>query len=361
MIVVKSSASQGKNRGASAQCDLAREAEWAQGRASALTQRLKEARFTVGFCRAVYAHLDASTVCSTAAAWLNDYFRYRLALFTFAQESELESVAFVPTRTEGGGTELQRLVLDALHAGPSERGASRRSAGVMGAEVTLTLPGGLGELRLYQIEGESPRLTRSFLEGIADCLAAALGKARDHSRLRDLALRDGMTGLFNRRAFEELLAVEGGRRGGGPFSLLMIDIDNFKSINDRFGHPVGDEVIVAVGKAIGEECRGGDLAARYGGEEFAVLLPGAGVANATGVAERIRGRIASIGFNFSFEDFVVTGSFGVACRHEAQGCLKELVSQADGALYAAKRGGKNRVAVHAPPVLCLAPCEPSSF
>jgi two-component system, cell cycle response regulator len=346
MIIVKAGGAVGKGRRV-LPSELSREAEWAQGRASALTQRLKEARFTVGFCRAVYAHLDPASVCSTAASWLNDYFPYRLALFSFTRQSELESVAFVPTRTEGGGTELQRLVLDALHAGSAERGVSRHSTGVMGGEVSLTLPEGLGELRLYQVEGESQRISRSFLAGIADCLAGALGKARDHSRVRELALRDAMTGLFNRRAFDELLVVEGERRGGGPLSLLMIDIDNFKSINDRFGHPAGDEVIVAVGKAIGEECRGGDLAARYGGEEFAVLLPGACEASASGVAERIRGRIASIDFSFSFQDFSVTGSFGVACRREPQGSgMKDLVSQADRALYVAKRSGKNRVAVH---------------
>jgi two-component system, cell cycle response regulator len=336
MIIVKTGAGLGKARRGPAPSELIREAEWAQGRASALTQRLKEARFTVGFCRAIYAHLEPAGVCSTAAAWLNDYFPYRLALFSFARQSELESVAFVPTRTESGATELQRLVLDALHAGSAERGVSRHSTGVMGAEVSLTLPEGLGELRLYQIEGEAQRISRSFLAGIADCLAGALGKARDHSRLRELTLRDGMTGLFNRRAFEELLTVEGERRGGGPLSLLMIDIDNFKSINDRF-----------VGKAIGEECRGGDLAARYGGEEFAVLLPGASEASATGVAERIRGRIASIGFKFSVEDFTVTGSFGVACRREPQGIgMRDLIGQADRALYVAKRSGKNRVSVH---------------
>jgi len=347
MIIVKAGVGMGKARRGAAPSELSREAEWAQGRASALTQRLKEARFTVGFCRAVYAHLDPAEVCSTAAAWLNDYFPYRLALFSFALQSELASVAFVPTRTEGGASELQRLVLDALHAGSAERCVSRHSTGVMGAEVNLTLPEGLGELRFYQVEGESQRISRSFLAGIAECMAGALGKARDHSRVRELTLRDGMTGLFNRRAFEELLTVEGERRGGGPLSLLMIDIDNFKSINDRFGHPAGDEVIVAVGKAIGEECRGGDLAARYGGEEFAVLLPGACEASATGVAERIRGRIASIGFNFLLEDCSVTGSFGVACRREPQGAgVQDLIRQADRALYAAKRSGKNRVAVH---------------
>jgi len=347
MIIVKTGASVGKARRGPAPSELSPEAEWAQGRASALTQRLKEARFTVGFCRAIYAHLDPASVCSTAAAWLNEYFPYRLALFSFARQSELESVAFVPTRSEGGAIELQRLVLDELHAGSAERGVSRHSTGVMGAEVILTLPEGLGELRLYQVEGESQRISRSFLAGIADCMAGALGKARDHSRVRELTLRDGMTGLFNRRAFEELLTVEGERRGGGPLSLLMIDIDNFKSINDRFGHPAGDEVIVAVGKAIGEECRGGDLAARYGGEEFAVLLPGASEASAAGVAERIRGRIASIDFKFSVEDFTVTGSFGVACRREPQGIgMRDLISQADRALYVAKRSGKNRVSVH---------------
>jgi two-component system, cell cycle response regulator len=347
MKIVNASDDPGKTRWQSVLSVSDRDSERAQGKAGVLNQRLREARFMVAFCRAVYAHLEPEAVCSTAASRLNDYFRYRLALFSFGRETGLESLAFVPTRTERGTLELQCLVLDSLHAGASGSAGSRRSSGLMGAEVSLPLPEGLGELRLYQVEGEQ-RISRSFLSGIADCLAAALGKARDHSRLRELALRDGMTGLFNRRAFEELLVVEGERRGTDPVALLLIDIDNFKSINDRFGHPVGDQVIVAVARAISEECRGGDLPARYGGEEFAVLLPGAGVANATGVAERIRGRIASIGSSFSFDDLIVTGSFGVACRMDRQEGTRELVGHADRALYVAKRTGKNRVSVYNP-------------
>jgi len=105
-------------------------------------------------------------------------------------------------------------------------------------------------------------------------------------------------------------------------------------------------VIVAVGKAIGAECRGADLAARYGGEEFAVLLPGAEAVNAAGVAERIRNRIASLDFSFVYPDCTVTGSLGVACRREPKGSVDELLREADDALYVAKRSGKNRVSVH---------------
>lgn len=329
-------------------CQPEREAEPVPRKVNTLALRLKEARFTAGFCRAVYAHLDPVSVLNTAASLLNDFFRYRLALFSLSAESGLESVAFVSTRTGDGSFEMQRLVLDKLHPGSPELGRTRRTTGVMGAEVSLVLPERLGELRLYQVEGESGRHSRAFLGGIADCIGAALIKARDHSRLRELAMRDAMTGLFNRRAFEELLDVEAGRRDTSQLSLLLIDIDNFKSVNDRFGHLAGDRVLSAVGKAIAEECRGGDLAARYGGEEFAVLLPGAGLASAAGVAERIRGRIASLDFQFSYEDFSVTGSFGVACRQERTVAMKELVNQADTALYAAKRNGKNRVWLHDP-------------
>jgi diguanylate cyclase (GGDEF)-like protein len=311
-----------------------------------LPRRLREARFTVSFCRAVYAHLTPSDICSAAAAQLDDYFHYRLAIFSFSRESALDSLAYVPTLGSGGARELQRLVLDALHTTSETVGTSRLSTGILGAEINLMLPGGMGQLRLYQVEGDAHRHTRSFLAGIAECLATALAKAREHNDLRDLALRDAMTGLFNRRAFEELLALEMGRRGDHPLSLLMVDIDNFKAINDRYGHPAGDEVIRAIGDAIGAECRGSDLAARYGGEEFAVLLPGAEVDNAVAVAERIRSRIAALDFSFGFDDFTVTGSFGVACKRLPHGSTRDLVHEADRALYAAKRSGKNRVLVH---------------
>lgn len=316
------------------------------GRGGVLPQRLREARFTVDFCRAVYAHLDPAQVCATAAAKLQEHFEYGLAIFSFAPESDLGSLAFVRTRTAAGKTELQCLVLDRLHADQVPGGASRNASGVQVAEVSFRLPGVPGELRLFQVADTAQPLSRSFLTGVAECLSAALIKARDHNRLRELALRDAMTGLFNRRAFRELLAIEAGRRGAGPLSVLMIDIDNFKAINDRFGHPAGDEVITAVGKAIGAECRGADLAARYGGEEFAVLLPGAEAANAAGVAERIRNRIAALDFSFVYPDVTVTGSFGVACRREPKGSVDELLREADDALYVAKRSGKNRVSVH---------------
>jgi len=351
MIIVKPAANAGRFDQSSAALPGSCTTEPPNERSGALPQRLREARFTVDFCRAVYAHLDPSAVLSTAAARLNEYFGYRLALFSFACESDLECVAFVPTLAGEGRIELQRLVLDQLSASPPTGAASRHETGIMGAEVSLALSPLLGELRLFQVEDAAQQLSQPFLEGIAECLVTALGKARDHTRLRELALRDAMTGLFNRRAFEELLSMEAARRSGGPLSLLMIDIDNFKSINDRFGHPAGDEVIAAVGKAIGEECRGSDLAARYGGEEFAVLLPGAGPANAAGVAERIRGRIASLGFSFSYEDISVTGSFGVACRGEARVGVTDLVREADDALYFAKRSGKNRVAVYDAPLI----------
>ncbi|GFO59236.1 hypothetical protein GMST_15610 [Geomonas silvestris] len=316
------------------------------GRGGVLPQRLREARFTVDFCRAVYAHLDPAQVCATAAARLQEHFGYGLAIFSFAPESDLDCLAFVPKRTGAGKTELQCLVLDRLHAEQVQGGASRNPSG--GAEVSFGLPGVPGVLRLFQVAETAQPLSRSFLTGVAECLSAALIKTRDHKRLRELALRDGMTGLFNRRAFRELLAIEAGRRGAGPLSVLMIDIDNFKAINDRFGHPAGDEVITAVGKAIGAECRGADLAARYGGEEFAVLLPGAEATNAAGVAERIRSRIAGLNFSFVYPDFTVTvtGSFGVACRREPKGSVDELLREADDALYVAKRSGKNRVSVH---------------
>jgi len=143
MRLVKAGAGAGKLSEPFAALNHPREADLARAKAHALTQRLKEARYAVAFCRAVYAHLDPADVCSTAA-WLNDCSPCRLALFSFARNSEQESLAFVPTRSEGEGTELQRLGLGALHAGPSERGVSGRSTGVMEAEVRLSLPEGLG-------------------------------------------------------------------------------------------------------------------------------------------------------------------------------------------------------------------------
>ena len=160
-------------------------------------------------------------------------------------------------------------------------------------------------------------------------------------RLGELAHVDGLTGCLNHRAFHERLRTEAARAGrsGAPLSLLLADLDHFKSVNDTHGHLVGDALLARTGALLRECARAGDVVARVGGEEFALLLPGTGSTEAAGVAERVRRRLKAL------EDPVtVTVSLGVAGA-PGGAPLEALLRDADQALYAAKRAGRDRVAV----------------
>jgi diguanylate cyclase (GGDEF)-like protein len=168
--------------------------------------------------------------------------------------------------------------------------------------------------------------------------------ATKNELLERLALTDPLTRLANRRAFEESLATEVARTGrhGKHLSLLFLDLDRFKDVNDTYGHVTGDEVLAGFADLLRRFGRRGDLAARIGGEEFAVLLPHTTKANAMIVAERIRRAVEETPFGRA--RVAVTVSIGVAELPE-EGEMQEssFVELADGALYRAKAGGRNRV------------------
>ena len=163
----------------------------------------------------------------------------------------------------------------------------------------------------------------------------------------EAAFTDHLTGLANRRLFKRQLEREVGRtlRFGHPFSLLMIDIDNFKNLNDSFGHDAGDDAIRALSKVLREGTRGIDLAARIGGEEFAVLLVETNQQGGIEVAERLRLAIRSLEMPSGGQ---MTASFGVAeCPTDAQ-TAADILKAADVALYEAKRKGRDQVAFSEP-------------
>ena len=169
------------------------------------------------------------------------------------------------------------------------------------------------------------------------------------AELRSLARTDGLTKLGNRRTFDEMAQAEWRRaqRSDLPLSLLMIDVDHFKSFNDLYGHSAGDDALAAVAQCIGESIRRpGDSAARYGGEEFAVVLPNTNRGSAVQVAEKIRAAVQALGLtHMASMHQVVTVSIGVACMTERRfAMLRVFVNAADGALYEAKGAGRNRVA-----------------
>ena len=172
--------------------------------------------------------------------------------------------------------------------------------------------------------------------------------ARANLELRKLAALDGLTGIANRRRFDEALGIElqRGRRHGAPLSLLLCDVDSFKPYNDHFGHPAGDLCLKKVAAVLtGQLKRPADLAARYGGEEFAILLPDTGLNGALLLAESCRAALEQLALPHPHGAHgVVTMSIGVASSIPgADLTLEDLVHEADGALYDAKHGGRNRV------------------
>ncbi|RSM61648.1 hypothetical protein DMB66_24340 [Actinoplanes sp. ATCC 53533] len=176
----------------------------------------------------------------------------------------------------------------------------------------------------------------------------AYENARLFAQVERLATTDGLTGLFNRRHFFELalreLALS--RRRSGPLTVVMLDIDHFKQINDRHGHPVGDQVIATVAQRLAATVRGTDVLGRYGGEEFAVLLPDTGDDGSSILAERLRAVIGDRPIETDTGPLTVTVSVGVASR-DTDMSVAELLGRADRALYQAKEGGRNRVVVSA--------------
>jgi diguanylate cyclase (GGDEF)-like protein len=172
---------------------------------------------------------------------------------------------------------------------------------------------------------------------------------RAREQLTRLATTDGLTGLANRRRFDEVLAQESARhaRSGAELSLVMMDIDHFKAFNDTYGHINGDDCLRQVARVIeGNVVRNSDLAARYGGEEFVCILPETSHAGAVAFAERIRQGIMALAIPHSASSAAdyVTVSIGVATtRYAAEKRELSIVAQADEQLYAAKSGGRNRV------------------
>src|SRR4051794_12284971 len=168
-----------------------------------------------------------------------------------------------------------------------------------------------------------------------------------HETVQRQAVTDELTGLFNHRRFQEVMTaeVERARRYGHELGLIMLDIDNFKKINDTYGHLQGDEVLREVAHVLRQSSREIDEPARYGGEEMAVALPQTDLEGAYQFAERVRGRIEALALPLPDGDGVmrVTASFGAASLNSAGGIDKDaLVASADSALYQAKRAGKNR-------------------
>ncbi len=183
------------------------------------------------------------------------------------------------------------------------------------------------------------------LSVFASQVAIAVENARLYSEVEQLAMTDELTGLYNRRCLFQMAneQIALARQNGRPFSLIIIDLDEFKSINDTYGHIIGDEVVCGVAERCRLNARRGDSLGRYGGDEFIMLLPGSPLEAAVNVAERIRSLILTQPIETSVGHIAVTASLGVASLMDMDTDLVSLLIRADKSLYAAKQAGRNQV------------------
>ncbi len=222
-------------------------------------------------------------------------------------------------------------------------------------------------LLLVANPGEDAMLIRAIDMGVNDYILrpvdqnelvarvrTQIKRSRYNERLREsvqqtveMAIRDGLTGLNNRRYFDSHLesAFDKAQSGGKPLSVLIVDIDHFKQVNDVHGHEAGDDVLREFAKRIGKNVRNLDMACRYGGEEFVLLMPETDIELACIVAERMRREIAAHPFiiDGGTKQINITVSVGAACIDGNSDSKKALMKRADDALYSAKRNGRNQV------------------
>jgi diguanylate cyclase (GGDEF)-like protein len=206
----------------------------------------------------------------------------------------------------------------------------------------------LGMLRLEHFDSADAKADSycSTAEIFAEEAGLALSNLKLREGLHEQSVRDPLTNLYNRRFLEEYLARELARAGRKvqPLSMILIDIDHFKNINDTYGHGAGDVVLRRVGMTLQQHVRESDIACRVGGEEFSLLLPEASLQTAVQRAEDIRGAVRRMALKYENEDLgAITASFGVAAFPDHGNTLEALIRYADMALYEAKRSGRDRV------------------
>jgi diguanylate cyclase (GGDEF)-like protein len=214
----------------------------------------------------------------------------------------------------------------------------------------LCIPITYGETLLGVLNVES-RTENAFspqdlllLNTLADLLATALHNAFVFQKLQQQSITDGLTGVKTRRFFWEALSTEWKRasRSGRPFSVVLIDLDKFKEVNDTHGHLEGDLVLARVGRLLELKCRQSNIVARYGGDEFVILMPETSAEQAQILSERLRLWVAS---DPMLADHQITGSFGVGTYPVHGGTVEDLIRVADAGLYVSKRAGGNRVSI----------------
>jgi len=301
--------------------------------------QLEDANFISSFMAAVCASLELDGICSTAARALYDYAPYYRIVFTFSANPEGRTITYSPIVQKGILAARQKVTVGRSYS-PSSLFESSF------ASVRFNLQDNLGTILISYKAGQGTTFSDSLHANIVACFSQAMRNALQHGRMKDLAMRDGLTELFNRRTFDEALAQHATCENKRPVSLLLLDLDDFKRVNDTFGHQSGDQVLKSFAKILKESCRGHDVIARFGGEEFAIILTQTKTVTAHAIAQRIRDRLAKTVFTFDGQPVQATASIGLTTWRGGETTFaSNFVKQADQALYQAKMTGKNKVCV----------------
>jgi len=189
----------------------------------------------------------------------------------------------------------------------------------------------------------------ALIELVSQLVGASIGNIKLFERMQRQATTDGLTGLANHKTFYEILERElwRSRRYGGLISLIMVDIDNLKTINDTYGHRAGDKIIKEISKRIKQSIRQIDTAARYGGDEFAVILPNTSLTDATIVAERMVNTVGGAAVTWKKDEIPISISVGLG-QYDSENTPDDITSRSDQALYSAKQAGKNTFKIFQP-------------
>jgi diguanylate cyclase (GGDEF)-like protein/PAS domain S-box-containing protein len=264
------------------------------------------------------------TFANQQAEWLTGFSRDHLVGLRYDRVLAKQSVGIVRQRLENPPATVRPIAVAMLDQAGRE------------------LPVDLSISPVYDSEGNTIATT---------WIARDVTERREfEDRLVYLASHDHLTGLFNRRRFEEEVSqrLAETSRHGGDGALLWIDLDNFKAVNDSFGHRVGDELLREVAAALGERSRESQVLARLGGDEFAILLPRAKKEEALKAAERILAELAALPLRAESRPLRVSASVGVAMYPEHAQTVDQLLLRADSAMYSAKEDGRNRVCMYSP-------------
>jgi diguanylate cyclase (GGDEF)-like protein len=211
--------------------------------------------------------------------------------------------------------------------------------------------------KILAVMGVGSREYRKFpdwetlmLDTIANQIGMAIENAQLYEHALELAFTDGLTGLYNRRYIMEQIEREfiRAQRSKATLSLVMVDLDGLKAINDRFGHHVGDIFLKEVARVVKVNTRASDVAARWGGDEFMLLAPGTDSRSASKIAERIRAQVERYKIQLEGDEVGITISAGIVSYPAHASVVEELLKKVDEAMYNAKRGGKNQSSVFPP-------------